>query len=58
MCEAYNQQHDLNYVCLMPTNLYGPNDNYNVLNSHFFPALIKRFIMQKKNNKKRNYNLG
>ena len=36
MCEAYNQQHDLNYVCLMPTNLYGPNDNYNVLNSHFF----------------------
>ena len=36
MCEAYNQQHDLNYVCLMPTNLYGPNDNYNVSNSHFF----------------------
>ena len=52
MCEAYNQQHDLNYVCLMPTNLYGPNDNYNVLNSHFFPALIKKIHNAKKNNKK------
>ena len=52
MCEAYNQQHDLNYVCLMPTNLYGPNDNYNVLNSHFFPALIKKIHNAKKSNKK------
>lgn len=42
MCEAYNQQYNLNYVCLMPTNLYGPNDNYDLDNSHFFPALISK----------------
>jgi GDP-L-fucose synthase len=46
MCEAYNKQYKLNYICLMPTNLYGPNDNYNLKNSHFFPALIKKFMMQ------------
>ena len=42
MCEAYNKQYKTNYVCLMPTNTYGPNDNYHELNSHFFPALIKK----------------
>ena len=42
MCEAYNKQYNLNYICLMPTNLYGPNDNYDKLNSHFFPALIQK----------------
>ena len=42
MCEAYNFQYKLNYICLMPTNLYGPNDNYNLKNSHFFPALISK----------------
>ena len=42
MCEAYNKQYKTNYICLMPTNTYGPNDNYHSLNSHFFPALIKR----------------
>ena len=42
MCEAYNQQYDLNYKCLMPTNLYGPRDNYEEFNSHFFPALISK----------------
>src|SRR5210317_2571537 len=42
MCEAYNSQYELNYICLMPTNLYGPNDNYNLKNSHFFPALISK----------------
>ena len=53
MCEAYNNQYGLNYLCLMPTNLYGPNDNYNLLSSHFFSALIKKIhdakIKKKKN---------
>ncbi len=40
MCEAYNKQYKTNYLCLMPTNLYGPNDNYNLNTSHFFPAII------------------
>ena len=35
MCKAYNQQYKTNYICLMPTNLYGPNDNYNLKSSHF-----------------------
>ena len=42
MCESYNRQYKKNYKCLMPTNTFGPNDNYNELNSHFFPALIKK----------------
>ncbi len=42
MCEAYNKQYKTNYLCLMPTNLYGPNDNYNLKTSHFFPALIAK----------------
>jgi len=48
MCEAYNNQYNLDYLCLMPTNLYGPNDNYNLMDSHFFPALIKKILMAKK----------
>tara|TARA_B100001057_G_scaffold490136_1_gene577797 strand:- start:991 stop:1929 length:939 start_codon:yes stop_codon:yes gene_type:complete len=52
MCESYNKQYGLNYICLMPTNMYGPNDNYDNSNSHFFPALIKKIYMAKKNNKK------
>ena len=48
MCEAYNNQYNLDYLCLMPTNLYGPNDNYNLLTSHFFPALIKKIYEAKK----------
>ena len=52
MCEAYNKQYRLNYLCLMPTNLYGPNDNYNLLTSHFYPALIKKIHDAKINNKK------
>ena len=52
MCEAYNFQYNLNYICLMPTNLYGPNDNYNLENSHFFPALISKIYDAKINNKK------
>ena len=42
MCESYNQQYKTNYKCLMPTNTFGPNDNYDELNSHFFPALINK----------------
>ncbi len=42
MCEAYNNQYDLSYLCLMPANLYGPKDNYDLQNSHFYPALISK----------------
>ena len=42
MCESYNLQYGTNYKCIMPTNTFGPNDNYDTLNSHFFPALIKK----------------
>ena len=42
MCESYNLQFKTNYKCLMPTNTFGPNDNYDALNSHFFPSLIKK----------------
>jgi GDP-L-fucose synthase len=51
MCESYNFQYNTNYKCLMPCNLYGPNDNYNIMNSHFFPALIVKAINAKKNKK-------
>ena len=36
-------QHQFNAICLMPSNLYGPGDNYNLLNSHVIPALIRKF---------------
>tara|TARA_Y100001958_G_C21219107_1_gene544471 strand:- start:952 stop:1890 length:939 start_codon:yes stop_codon:yes gene_type:complete len=52
MCESYNEQYNLNYLCLMPSNLYGPNDNYDSKNSHFFPALIKKIHYAKKKKKK------
>ncbi len=52
MCESYNQQYGTNYKCLMPTNTYGPNDNYDELNSHFFPALIKKIHKIKINKSK------
>ena len=42
MCEAYNKQYKTKYLSLMPTNTYGPNDNYDTYNSHFFPALLKK----------------
>ena len=42
MCQSYNEQYNTKYKCLMPTNTYGPNDNYDKINSHFFPALIKK----------------
>ena len=52
MCEAYNQQYNTNFICLMPTNLYGPKDNYNLKSSHFFPALISKIHYAKLKNKK------
>ena len=52
MCESYNFQYKTNYKCLMPCNLYGPNDNYNLKTSHFFPALISKVMWAKKNKKK------
>ena len=51
MCESYNFQYKTNYKCLMPCNLYGPNDNYDLKTSHFFPALIVKALSAKKNNK-------
>jgi len=51
MCDAYNRQYKTNYICLMPTNLYGPNDNYDLKNSHFFPAIISKIYNAKINNK-------
>ena len=52
MCQSYNEQYKTNYKCLMPTNTFGPNDNYDSLNSHFFPALIKKIHKIKKSKKK------
>ena len=51
MCQAYNKQYKLDYLSLMPTNLYGPKDNYDLKNSHFFPALISKIHTAKKNKK-------
>jgi GDP-L-fucose synthase len=48
MCESYNFQYKTNYKCLMPCNLYGPNDNYNPKTSHFFSALIAKVVNAKK----------
>ena len=52
MCESYNFQYNTNYKCLMPCNVYGPNDNYNLETSHFLPALIAKIVSAKKNNDK------
>jgi GDP-L-fucose synthase len=52
MCDSYNKQYKTDFRCLMPTNLYGPGDNYHGLNSHVIPALIKRFHNAKSNNQK------
>tara|TARA_B110001452_G_scaffold163773_1_gene136548 strand:- start:321 stop:1259 length:939 start_codon:yes stop_codon:yes gene_type:complete len=52
MCESYNLQYRTNYKSLMPTNTFGPNDNYDQLNSHFFPSLIRKIYEVKDKNKK------
>lgn len=43
MCESYKRQYGVNFISAMPTNLYGPNDNYDLQNSHVLPALIRKF---------------
>ena len=53
MCEYYSKKYRLNYKSFMPPNLYGPNDNYDLINSHFFPALIRKIHFAKINNKKK-----
>ncbi|WP_415300390.1 GDP-L-fucose synthase family protein [Candidatus Pelagibacter sp. Uisw_134_02] len=53
MCESYNDQYKTNYKCLMPTNTFGPNDNYHPLNSHFIPSLIRKIHNIKLTNKKK-----
>ena len=50
MCESYNRQYGRDYRSVMPTNLYGPGDNYHPENSHVLPALIRRFHEAKLNN--------
>ena len=50
MCDAYRSQYGCNYISVMPTNLYGPNDNYDLNNSHVLPALIRKFHTAKMQN--------
>jgi len=52
LCEAYRNQYGCNFISAMPTNLYGPNDNYNLQGSHVLPALIRKFHEAKKGNQK------
>jgi GDP-L-fucose synthase len=52
MCESYNRQYGCDFRSIMPTNLYGPGDNYHSENSHVIPALIRRFHEAKQNNAK------
>jgi GDP-L-fucose synthase len=49
MCQAYNRQYGTDFIAVMPTNLYGPNDNYDPENSHVLPALIRKFHEAKVN---------
>lgn len=50
LCEAYRDQHGSNFISAMPTNLYGPGDNYDLQNSHVLPALLRKFHEAKENN--------
>src|SRR5437763_3155551 len=52
MCDAYRSQYGCNYISVMPTNLYGPNDNYDLANSHVLPALLRKFHEAKENGEK------
>jgi GDP-L-fucose synthase len=47
MCDAYRSQYGCNFISAMPTNLYGPNDNYDLNNSHVLPALLRKFFEAK-----------
>lgn len=48
LCQSFRHQYGSNFIAVMPTNLYGPNDNYDLQNSHVLPALIRRFHVAKK----------
>lgn len=48
MCDSYRDQYGSNFISVMPTNLYGPNDNYDLNNSHVLPALLRKFITAKR----------
>ena len=48
MCQAYNRQYGTNFISVMPTNLYGPHDNFDLQSSHVLPALIRKFIDARK----------
>ncbi|MBC9910584.1 GDP-L-fucose synthase [Chitinophaga varians] len=50
MCDAYRAQYGSNFISVMPTNLYGPNDNYDLNNSHVLPAMLRKMHEAKKNN--------
>lgn len=50
MCQSFNEQYDTNFISVMPTNLYGYNDNYDLNNSHVLPAMIRKFHEAKLNN--------
>jgi GDP-L-fucose synthase len=50
MCQAYHKQYGCNFISVMPTNLYGPGDNYDLKNSHVLPALLRKFHEAKVNN--------
>lgn len=50
LCDAYRAQYNCNFISAMPTNLYGPNDNYDMANSHVLPALLRKIIVAKQNN--------
>lgn len=50
MCQAYNKQYGTKFIACMPTNLYGPHDNFDLQTSHVLPALIAKFVHAKKNN--------
>lgn len=50
LCDAYRAQYGCNFISAMPTNLFGPNDNYNLNNSHVLPALLRKIITAKKEN--------
>lgn len=47
MCESFNLQYGTNYIAVMPTNLYGPNDNFHLENSHVLPAMIRKIFLSK-----------
>ena len=47
LCQSYNRQYGTNFISVMPTNLYGPNDNYDLMDSHVLPALIRKFHLAK-----------